>query len=131
MAEARAIPTTTHTAYRAKVSDGKSVRVAVPENTTIVGQQFYEMDGFFGPAMQSVKTEAGETSEIILNIEQAEYETDQIQTTKAFKVGDPIYFTAGKFTPEAGLEDANRKVGRVTQGKDQNNVIWFILGPQV
>lgn len=131
MAEARAIPTTTHTAYRAKVSDGKSVRVAVPENTTIAGQQFYEMDGFFGPAMQSVKTEAGETSEIILNIEQAEYETDQIQTTKAFKVGDPIYFTAGKFTPEAGLEDANRKVGRVTQGKDQNNVIWFILGPQV
>ena len=131
MAEARAIPTTTHTAYRAKVSDGKSVCVTVPASTEIVSQQFYELDGFFGPAMQSVKTEAGETDEVILNIEQAEYETDQIQTSKTFKVGDPIYFTAGKFTPEAGLEDANRKVGRVTQGKDQNNVIWFILGPQV
>lgn len=129
MAEARAIPTTTHTAYRAKVSDGKSVRVAVPENTVIVSQQFYEMDGFFGPAMQSVKTEAGETDEVILNIEQAEYETDQIQTSKAFKAGDPIYFTAGKFTPEVGTD--NRLVGKVTQGKDQNNVIWFILGPQV
>ncbi|MEK4025791.1 DUF2190 family protein [Sporosarcina sp. FSL W7-1283] len=131
MPEARAIPTTTYQSYRAKVSDGKSVRVTVPENTAIEDQQFYEIDGFFGPAMQSVVTEAGETSEVILNIEQAEYETNQIQTTKAFKVGDPIYFTAGKFTPEAGVEGANRLVGRVTQGKDQNNVIWFILGPQV
>jgi len=129
MPEARAYPTTTYQSYRAKVSDGKSVRVAVPENTTIVAGGFYELDSFFGSAMQSVITGAGETSEVILNIEQAEYETDQIQTTKSFKTGDPIYFTAGKFTPDAG-ED-NRLVGRVTQGKDQNNVIWFILGPQV
>ncbi|EGQ21078.1 hypothetical protein HMPREF9372_3361 [Sporosarcina newyorkensis 2681] len=135
MAEARAIPTTTYQSYRAKVSDGKSVRVTVPENTTIEAQQFYEIDGFFGPAMQSVVTEAGETSEVILNIEQAEYETDQIQTTKAFKAGDKIYFTGGKFTPDTGAgEDGiatNRLVGRVTQGKDQNNVIWFVQGPQV
>lgn len=132
MPEARAYPTTTYQSYRAKVSDGKSVRVSVPENTIIVANQFYEMNGFFGPAFQSVTTGAGETSEAILNIEQAEYETDQIQTTKAFKAGDPIYFTAGKFTPDEGAaETPNRRVGRVTQGKDQNNVIWFILGPQV
>jgi len=24
-----------------------------------------------------------------------------------------------------------RKVGRITASKDDNNVIWFILGPQV
>lgn len=130
------VPTQTHQAYRAKVSDGKSVRVTVPENTTVEANGFYELDGFFGSAMQSVKTESGETSEVILNIEQAEYETDQIQTTKGFEPGDLIYFTGGKFTPDAEAgsgEDVveNRKVGRVTQGKDRNNVIWFILGPQV
>ncbi|GKV54245.1 hypothetical protein NCCP2222_01920 [Sporosarcina sp. NCCP-2222] len=131
MPEARAYPTTKYQSYRAKVSDGKSVRVSVPANTTIVAGGFYELDGFFGTAMQSVTTGSGETSEVILNIEQAEYETDQIQTTKAFNAGDKIYFTAGKFTPEAGTAGENRLVGRVTQGKDQNNVIWFILGPQV
>ncbi|PIC59097.1 hypothetical protein CSV80_00815 [Sporosarcina sp. P12(2017)] len=130
MAEARAIPTTTHTAYRAKVSDGKSVRVTVPASTTIEAGLFYELDGFFGTAMQSVVTAAGETDEVILNIEQAEFETDQIQTTKAFPIGTSIYFTGGKFTPEDGA-GANRLVGRVTSAKDQNNVIWFILGPQV
>lgn len=130
MAEARAIPTTTHTAYRAKVSDGKSVRVTVPASTTIEAGLFYELDGFFGTAMQSVVTAAGETDEVILNIEQAEFETNQIQTTKAFPIGASIYFTGGKFTPEDGT-GANRLVGRVTSAKDQNNVIWFILGPQV
>lgn len=125
------VATTTHQAYRAKVSDGKSVRVVVPENTTIEANGFYELGGYFGAAMQSVVTGAGETSEVILNIEQAEYETDQIQTTKEFNAGDLIYFTAGKFTPEAGVGSENRKVGRVTSGKDRNNVIWFILGPQV
>lgn len=124
-------PTTTYQTYRAKVSDGKSVRVTVPASTSIEVNSFYELDGFFGPAFQTVVTGAGETSEAILNIEQAEYETDQILTTKEFKVGNPIYFAAGKFTPEAGADDVNRLVGRVTQGKDQNNVIWFILGPQV
>lgn len=135
MGEARAIPTTTHTAYRAKVSDGKSVRVKVPASTTIEAGLFYELDGFFGTAMQSVKTDAGETDEVILNIEQAEFETDQIMTTKAFPVGAPIYFTGGKFTPDAdnGVPEptAYRQVGRVTSAKDQNNVIWFILGSQV
>lgn len=129
MAEQRTVPTTSYTSYRAKVSDGKSVLVKVPEKTTIEAGGFYEVGGFFGAAMQSVVTGDGETSEVILSIEQAEYETNQIQTTKAFNAGDLIYFTAGKFTPDAGAD--NRLVGRVTQGKDQNNVIWFILGPQV
>ena len=131
MAEARAIPTTTHTAYRAKVGDGKSVRVTVPASTTIESGLFYELDGFFGTAMQSVVTSSGETAEIVLNIEQAEFETNQITKSEAFEVGTPIYFVAGKFTKEAGLEDVNRLVGIVTQKKDQNNVIWFIQGPQV
>ena len=123
------VPTTTYGSTRAKVSDGKSVSVTVPENTTIVSQQFYLLDGFFGAAFQSVTTGAGETGEVILNIEQAEYETDAIVTSEAFPAGAVIYWddTAKKFTVTAGT---NRKVGRVTAPKDANNVIWFILGPQ-
>ena len=128
MAEARAIPTTTYTGYRAKVSDGKSVRVKVPASTTIEVGAFYELDGFFGTAMQSVKTAEGETAEVILNIAQEEFETNQITTTEAFAVGAPVYFKDKKFTI---TETAARLVGRVTSAKDQNNVIWFILGPQV
>ncbi|MEK5068099.1 DUF2190 family protein [Sporosarcina sp. FSL K6-1508] len=125
----QAAPTTSYQVYRAKVSDGKSVKVAVPASTTIDVNSFYELGGFFGPAFQSVKTKAGETSEVVLNIEQAEYETNQIQTTEDFAAGDPVYFADGKFTTDP--TDAPRLVGRVTEGKDQNNVIWFILGPQV
>lgn len=131
------VPSTVHHSYRAKVSDGKSVRVTVPANTEIVSQQFYLIDGFFGAAMQSVKTGAGETAEVILDIEQAEYETDQITTTEEFAVGTPVYWddTTKKFT-EAADDGGSpavpfRRVGRVTSAKDANNVIWFLLGPQV
>jgi predicted RecA/RadA family phage recombinase len=123
------IPSTEAQITRAKVSDGKSVKVTVPENTTIVAQQFYLLGGFFGVAVQSVVTEAGQTDEVTLTIEQAEYETDNIVPTEAFNQGDKIYWddTAKKFTVTVG---ENRLVGRVTQPKDSNNVIWFILLPQ-
>jgi|SRR5699024_10073780 len=122
MKESRAYPTTTYNAYRAKVSDGKSVNVVAEEKTD--AGTFYEFGGFFGPAMQSVAKD----DEVILAIEQAEYETDQIVAEDDFEVGDKVYFKEGKFTTVA---DDARLVGRVTQGKDGNNVIWFILGPQV
>lgn len=129
------VPSTVYNAVRAKVSDGKSVRVAVPEKTKVEAGKFYLLDGFFGAAMQSVTTGEGETAEVVLNIEQAEYETDQINTAQDFKPGTVIYWDGEKFTQNAddGEEPANpyRKAGRVTVGKDDNNVIWFILGPQV
>lgn len=118
----RPIPTTVHHAYRAKVSDGKSVRVTADKK--VESGQFYEIGGFFGSAMQS----ANQGDDVVLNIEQAEYETDQIKTTDEFNPGDLIYFKDGEFTTDK--TDA-RLVGRVTQGKDSKNVIWFILGPQV
>lgn len=124
----RAVPTTTYNAYRSKVSDGKSVEVQVPESTMIENQFFYELGGFFGSATRSIKTDTDETDTVVLTIEQAEYETDQIETKDDFEPGDTIYFKDGKFT----VDDTDaRLVGRVTQGKDQNDVIWFILGPQV
>ncbi|RIJ63612.1 capsid cement protein [Rummeliibacillus sp. POC4] len=134
--DARPIKTNTYNSSRAKISDGKSVLVQVPENTTIEAQMFYELEGFFGAATESVTTGEGQTAEVVLTIEQAEYESDQIMTTKQFDVGAPLYFKDGKFTPDAstGVEPdvtSHRLVGRVTQSKDANNVILFILGPQV
>lgn len=124
------VPSSVHNIGYGKISDGKSVKVTVPENTKIEAGKFYLLDGFFGCAMQSVETGAGETAEVILNIEQAEFETDQIAKTGDFKKGTAIYWDAdnGVFTETAG---ENRFAGRVTAEKDENNVIWFILGPQV
>lgn len=124
------VPTTRTSVSRAKVSDGKSVRVIVPQNTVIEAEKFYLLGGYFGVAKQSVTTGAGQTAEVILDIEQAEFETDQISTSQAFATGTAVYWSAStsKFTETA---TDNRQVGRVTAGKDANNVIWLILGPQV
>lgn len=123
-------PSTTYQSYRAKVSDGKSVRVPVPEKTTLEAQKFYLIGGFFGAAMESVKTGTGETDEAILNVEQAEFETDQIDKTQEFAFGTPIYWDAAK-SQLTETDTGNRLVGRVTAAKDSKNVIWFLLGPQV
>ena len=124
------VPSTVVNINAAKVSDGKSVRATVPENTVIEAGKFYLLDGFLGAAFQSVTTGAGETAEVILNIEQAEYETDQIDTSQTFNKGTLLYWdgTNKRFTETSA---GNRLVGRVTQAKDSNGVICFILGPQV
>lgn len=120
-----------------KVSDGLSVKVTVPQSTVIEQGKFYLLDGFFGMAMQSVTTGAGQTAEIVLNIEEAEYETSQITVADAFAKGDKVYWAvATSLLTTAPNNDAsgnpqNRPVGRVTAAKDANNVIWFKLGPQV
>lgn len=126
----RAYPTTSYNIARAKVSDGKSVRVVVPENTTVIGEEPTLLGGFFGFPVQSVTTAAGQTSEVIMNIAQEEFETDKVVVADSFPGGALVYWddTAKKLTTTAAT---NRKVGRVTAPKDANNVIWFILGPQV
>lgn len=125
------VPSTVVNINAAKVSDGKSVRVTVPANTVIEAGKFYLLDGFLGCAFQSVTTGAGETAEVILNIEQAEYETDQISASHTFAKGTLIYWdeTNKRFTENTA--EGDRLAGRVTQAKDANNVICFILGPQV
>ena len=114
-------PSTILPVRRAKISDGKAVRVKALK--AVQAQNFYLIDGFFGVALKDA--EAGE--ELELQIEQAEYETDNIVTTETFNAGDLIYWNKTKFTTTA---TDNRLVGRVTVGKDSNNVIWFILLPQ-
>ena len=139
------VPSTTYNAARAKISDGKSVRVKVTGaagGTTIEAGKFYLLSGFFGVAMQSVTLAENETADVILNIEQAEYETDQIDTqidttaSASYAVGTEVYWNGTLITTAAEDGAATpptpyRKVGRITASKDDNNVIWFILGPQV
>ena len=112
-----------------KVSDGKSVRVTVPENTTVEQGAFALLDGFLGLAAQKVVTGAGETKGLVLNIEPGEYETSQINATQNFAVGTKIYWdsTTKKFTetPTAVL------AGVVTNAKDAGGVIWFRVAPGI
>lgn len=119
------VSTTQTPITRAKISDGKSINVRVPSGKTIEAQQFYLIDNFFGVAMQHGN--AGD--DIVLQIEQAEYETDNIVTSEAFAMGTNIYWdkVVNKFTITS---TNNRLVGKVTSPKDSNNVIWFLLSPQ-
>jgi predicted RecA/RadA family phage recombinase len=112
-----------------KISDGKSVKVTVPENTTIEQGKFYLLDGFLGLAVQSVTTGAGETAEVTLNIEPAEYETSQIDTADAFGAGAKVYWDAvnSRFTTVAA---DGFFCGIVAEAKDANNVVWLWLAPQ-
>ncbi len=121
------VPSTVYNAVRAKISDGKSVRVEVPENTTVEAGKFYLLGGFFGAAMQSVTTGAGETAEVILNIEPAEFETDQTKEADraSMTVGKDIYWdnTEKHFT----VTGTTVYAGKVTSKADTNGVIWFKL----
>lgn len=123
------VPSTLHQLGRAKVSDGNSIVVSLPQNTVIKAGEFVLLDGFFGAALANVSTGAGETADLVLAIEQAEYETDQISTSQGFAKGTVIYWSAStKKLTETATD--NRLVGRVTAAKDANNVIGFLLGPQ-
>ncbi|OQC75276.1 MAG: hypothetical protein BWX44_00007 [Spirochaetes bacterium ADurb.Bin001] len=112
-----------------KISDGKSIKVAVPESTTITAGKFYLLESFLGCAAQDVTTGAGETSEAVLSIEAAEYETDQINAAEAFAKGADVYWDSSnkRLTTTATALYA----GQVTVAKDANNVIWFKLSPRV
>jgi len=119
------------------VAGAASIKVTVPVSTTIEQGKLYLLSGFFGMAVQSVTTDESETSEVVLQIEQVEYETSQITVADAFAKGDAIYWddTTKLLTTQANLDvngnPQNRPVGRVSNAKDADNVIWFILGPQI
>lgn len=129
MVEKSPIPTTLYNSSRAKISDGKSVKVTVPEETTINAGKPVLLDGFFGIAMQDAETGTGETDEIILSIEEAEYETDLTNESQTYAEGTPVFWndSQGVLTETAA---GNRFVGRVTDAKDANGVIWFKLSSQ-
>jgi len=121
------VPSTVYNIGYGKVSDGKSVKVTVPESTKVEAGKFYLLDGFLGCAFQSVETGAGETAEVVLNIEPAEYETDQTKTNDraSMTVGEDIYWDKNNkyFT----LSATDIYAGKITSAADENGVIWFKL----
>ena len=121
------VPSSVHNIGYGKISDGKSVKVTVPESTKIEAGKFYLLDGFLGCAMQSVETAAEETAEVVLNIEPAEYETDQTKTTdrESMTIGEDIYWDKNNkyFT----LSATDIYAGKITSAADENGVIWFKL----
>ena len=125
------IPSTVLPITQIKISDGKSVDVTVPASNGVQAGEFCVVDGFFGVALQTVDKDSNTNGTLIaLQIEQAEYITDQIDTTKTFTKGAALYFdpSSKKFTDDK--VSGAFLVGRVTSTKDSNNVIQFILYPQ-
>ena len=121
------VPSTTYQKGYFKVSDGKSVEVSVPANSDLKAGQFAYLDGFLGVITRDVKTAANETAKAILIIEVAEYETDQIDDSKTFAKGNKVYWdnTNKRFTTDT----TGIFAGVVTNAKDSNGVIWFVLWP--
>lgn len=121
------VPSSVHNIGYGKISDGKSVKVTVPESTKIEAGKFYLLDGFLGCAVQSVETDAGETAEVVLNIEQAEYETDQTKEADraTMAVGTDIYWD--KDNKYFTLSGTDIYAGKITAAADENGVIWFKL----
>lgn len=108
-----------------KISDGKSITFTAGSSYT--GGTWYYESGFVGLCFRD--SVSGEN--VALNIEPAEYKTDQIDTADTMAVGTKIYWDDGnsRFTEvgEAGFP----MVGIVTQAKNASNVIYFILVSQV
>lgn len=107
----------------------RSVVVDVPENTSVEQGKFYLLGGFLGLALQSVTTGAGQTATVVLEIEPAVYETDQLDPAGTFAAGAKVYWDGvnGRFTETA---TANKFAGIVTKAKGAGTVIEFALAPQ-
>ena len=115
------VPSTVYNLGGGKISDGKSIRVKATEDVT--AGKFYYFDGFLGCAFQDAKA----NDEVILNIEPAEYETDQIKTsdsTSMVKGTDIFWDKNNKYFTVSGTDVY---AGKITAPADANNVIWFKL----
>lgn len=125
------IPSTVLPITQIKISDGKSVDVTVPASNGVQAGEFCVVDGFFGVALQTVDKDSNTNGILIaLQIEQAEYITGQIDTSKTFEKGSELYFDPAtkKFTDDK--VSGAFFIGRVSYAKDSNNIIQFILYPQ-
>lgn len=107
-----------------RVSDGRSARVTIGQNTTIAAGSFALVNNILGFAPKGATTGAGASADLVLVHEPAEYETGQIDTGKTFAKGDKVYWDAGnkRFTTDA---PGNTFAGVVTSAKDAGNIIWF------
>lgn len=111
-----------------KVSDGLSVRVVCPDGQTSQQGEFHILDGFAGFNLTRPKLDPAGDIPIILQIEQCEYETVQLDPGGAFAAGAHVFFTAADKLLHDGAGD--RFVGIVTVAKDASGAIWMILAAQ-
>jgi len=120
------VPSTEYQIPQPKVSDGQSVVVTATGD--VVAGEFYEIEGFLGVAMTNGK----EGDKVVLNIEQAEYQTTKVASDKTFTVGKIVYWNGEEFTPDETKTDTtpNRVAGRCTSWDNINKVLTFILAPQ-
>lgn len=112
-----------------KVSDGQSVRVTVPENTTIVQGELVFLGGYLGMAARGVKTGAGQTAPLILNVEPGEFETSQVVADQTMAAGTDLFWDPA--TKKLTKTPTAVYAGKVTAARDDNNIIWFKLAPQL
>ena len=122
------VPSTEYQIPQPKVSDGQSVVVTATTATgDVVAGEFYEIKDFLGAAMTNGK--AGD--KVVLNIEQAEYQTTKVASGKTFTVGQIVYWDGTQFTSDATTGTTPHRVaGRCTSWDNTNKVLTFILGPQ-
>ena len=114
----------------AVVYSGTGAGLCIDDNTVLAGgldnsvtaKNFYLISHFFGMAMADAVAEG----EVVLDLEEAEYVTDQIKTGDAFVVGAKVYWdpTYNWFTETVG---ALTLVGIVTVAKDADDNIQFKL----
>lgn len=111
-----------------RASDGQSVKALVLASTVIVMGNFYKLSGVIGIAFQSVTTAAGETSEVALGMDLAEYETSQIDVADAFARGNDVYFDPATLLFNSVAEGAagpvgSERFGVVTRAKNADNSV--------
>lgn len=132
MRELNPVPVVSSVGRRALVSEGQSVRVTADYACEV--HDIVKANGFVGAVISIVNSKGvhgvekavkGDT--LILNIQQGEYETDQIDEGQEYEVGAPVYFDADakKVLPTGDLY-----IGRVSREKSESGAIWFLLAPQ-
>src|SRR5436305_15151443 len=92
------------------ISEGRSVRVTLPANSSVAEGAFAVVQGFLGWAPEGATTGAAQTAALILNIDEGEYETSQIDTALAYNVGDLLMWDPAnnRFTSNAAVANGRR-----------------------
>lgn len=131
MAELKPTPVVTHTGKRGKIADGNSVKVVADGPVKI--HELVAASGFFG-MVTDIKDAEGNTGLregkkddlITLTIEQAQYETTQIDEGADYAVGTDVYWDGTKLVEDP----TDLFVGKVTRTKEAGGAIWVLLAPQ-
>lgn len=121
-ADASALVTVAYSGTGAGLAKDENAVLSGGTDLSVTAKKFYLVSHFFGMAM----ADAEPGGEVILDLEKAEYATDQLKSGDTFSVGSKLYWddTNNYFTVTAG---ALTLVGIVTQAKDDSGVIYFKL----